>query len=166
LSSKCFVAGAAAVLSGTCPRLTDLKMLRSLSNVIAEDVRAQVMGHVNGNIYERHYRSQVVDADVVSAFLDTPSDEALMKLMGQMLLTRDPNAPAEPKRVFDFSYFGHRNMVVDFGSFHLRTVSLLHARAYPPLFTLPLQNGVSGLSVAGRPVLISGSREASPPGVG
>src|SRR5271163_1939344 len=54
------------------------------------------MGHVNGSIYEKSYRNQVVDADIVSAFLETPSDEALMKLMGHMSLTRDPNAPAEP----------------------------------------------------------------------
>jgi hypothetical protein len=45
---------------------------------------------------EWRYRNQIVDADIVSAFLETPSDEAIMKLMGHMLLTRDPNAPAEP----------------------------------------------------------------------
>lgn len=54
------------------------------------------MGHVNGTIYEKSYRDQVVDADIVSAFLETPSDEAIMKLMGHLSLTRDPNAPAEP----------------------------------------------------------------------
>jgi len=59
-------------------------------------VRSQAMGHVNGSIYEKSYRNQVVDADIVSAFLETPSDEAIMKLMGHMSLTRDPNAPAEP----------------------------------------------------------------------
>jgi hypothetical protein len=54
------------------------------------------MGHVNGTIYEKSYRNQVVDCDIVSAFLETPSDEAVMKLMGHLSLTRDPNAPAEP----------------------------------------------------------------------
>ena len=54
------------------------------------------MGHVNGTIYEKSYRNQVVDGDIVSAFLETPSDEAIMKLMGHLSLTRDPNAPAEP----------------------------------------------------------------------
>jgi hypothetical protein len=54
------------------------------------------MGHVNGPIYEKSYRNQIVDADIVSAFLETPSDEAIMKLMGHMLLTRDPSAPTEP----------------------------------------------------------------------
>jgi hypothetical protein len=62
----------------------------------AEEVRSQAMGHVNGTIYEKSYRNQVVKADIVSAFLETPSDDALMKLIGHMSLTRDPNAPAEP----------------------------------------------------------------------
>ena len=69
---------------------------RGLSNPVAEEVRSQAMGHVNSSIYEKSYRNQIVDADIVSAFLETPSDEAIMKLMGHMLLTRDPNAPAEP----------------------------------------------------------------------
>jgi hypothetical protein len=43
------------------------------------------MGHVNGPIYEKSYRNQIVDADIVSAFPETPSDEAVMKLMGHML---------------------------------------------------------------------------------
>jgi hypothetical protein len=51
---------------------------------------------VNGSIYEKSYRNQVIDANIVSAFLETPSDEAIMKLMGHMSLTRDPNALAEP----------------------------------------------------------------------
>jgi hypothetical protein len=54
------------------------------------------MGHMNSSIYEKSYRNQIIDADIVSAFLETPSDEAIMKLMGHMFLTRDPNAPAEP----------------------------------------------------------------------
>jgi hypothetical protein len=66
------------------------------TNLVAEEVRSQAMGHVNGTIYEKSYRNQVVDADIVSAFLETPSDEAIMKLMGHLSLTRDLNAPAEP----------------------------------------------------------------------
>ena len=66
------------------------------TNLVAEEVRSQAMGHVNGTIYEKSYRNQVVDADIVSAFLETPSDEAIMKLMGHLSLTRDPNAPGEP----------------------------------------------------------------------
>ena len=67
-----------------------------LTNPVAEEVRSQAMGHVNGSIYEKSYRNQIVDVDIVSAFLETPSDEAIMKLMGHMSLTRDPNAPAQP----------------------------------------------------------------------
>jgi hypothetical protein len=51
---------------------------------------------VNDSIYEKSYRNQVIDANIVSAFLETPSDEAIMKLMGHISLTRDPNAPTEP----------------------------------------------------------------------
>jgi hypothetical protein len=71
----------------------------AFTNPLAEEVRSQAMGHVNGFIYEKSYRNQIVDADIVSAFLETPSDEAIMKLMGHMSLTRDPNAPAEPTNI-------------------------------------------------------------------
>jgi hypothetical protein len=54
------------------------------------------MGHVNGSIYERSYRNQIVDAEIVSLLLETPSDEMTMKLMGHISLGRDPNAPTEP----------------------------------------------------------------------
>lgn len=54
------------------------------------------MGHVNGSIHERSYRNQVVDTDIVSAFLETPSDKSTMKLIGHTSLTRDPNAPTKP----------------------------------------------------------------------
>jgi hypothetical protein len=40
-----------------------------------------------------------IDTDIISAFLETPSDEAIMKLIGHILLTRDPNAPAEPTSI-------------------------------------------------------------------
>jgi hypothetical protein len=54
------------------------------------------MGHVNGSIYEKSYCNQVVDIDIVLAFPETLSDEAILKLMGHMSLTKDPNAPAKP----------------------------------------------------------------------
>jgi hypothetical protein len=87
--------GAAAALPGKSLRGLDQET-RGYTNPVAEEVRSQAMGHVNGSIYEKSYRNQIVDADIVSAFLETPSDEAIMKLMGHMSLTRDPNAPAEP----------------------------------------------------------------------
>jgi Protein of unknown function (DUF3435) len=62
---------------------------------MAEDVRSQAIGHINGFIYERHYRNQVVDINIVSAFLKTPLDEALMKLIGYISLIKDPNALAK-----------------------------------------------------------------------
>lgn len=63
---------------------------------MAEEVRSRAMGHVNGSIYERSYRNQIVDAEIVSLLLETPSDEMTMKLMGHISLGRDPNAPTEP----------------------------------------------------------------------
>jgi hypothetical protein len=57
------------------------------------------MGHVNDTIYEKSYRNQVVDYDIISAFLETPSDKVVMKLIGYLSLIRDLNAPAEPTSV-------------------------------------------------------------------
>jgi hypothetical protein len=79
----------AAVLPGKSP-LTPGQGARGLTKPVAEGERSQAMGHVNGSIHERSYRNQIIDADIVSAFLETPSDEATMKLMGHISLTRDP----------------------------------------------------------------------------
>jgi hypothetical protein len=95
LNLRCFAA-ARQQLCQVSLRLTLTRKPRGLTNPVAEEVRSQAMGHVNGSIYEKSYRNQIVDADIVSAFLETPSDEAIMKLMGHMSLTRDPNAPTEP----------------------------------------------------------------------
>jgi hypothetical protein len=57
------------------------------TNLGAEKVRNQAMGHVNGFIYEKSYRNQIIDVNIVSAFLETPSDEALMKLISHISLT-------------------------------------------------------------------------------
>ena len=88
--------GAAAALPGKFSPSAQSGNPWPPANLGAEEVRSQAMGHVNGSTYEKSYRNQVVDTDIVSAFLETPSDKALMKLMGHMSLTRDPNAPAEP----------------------------------------------------------------------
>jgi hypothetical protein len=85
----------AAVLPGKSP-LTPVQGTCGLTKPLAEGERSQAMGHVNGSIHERSYQNQIIDADIVSAFLETPSDEATMKLMGHMSLTRDLNIPVEP----------------------------------------------------------------------
>jgi Protein of unknown function (DUF3435) len=66
-----------------------MAILRSygLTNLEAEEARGQAMGYVNGTIYEKRYRDQAADADIVSAFLESPSNEALMKLMGYISFT-------------------------------------------------------------------------------
>ena len=53
------------------------------------------MGHAHDGIYNKHYQNDVVDADIVSAVLEKPSDEASMRLLGHVALTRDPNAPTK-----------------------------------------------------------------------
>jgi len=53
------------------------------------------MGHTSSDIYEHYYRNDVVDADIVAAVLEKPSDQAAMRLMGHVSLTRDPNAPCK-----------------------------------------------------------------------
>lgn len=57
------------------------------------------MGYSNSQIYDKYYQNQTLDADIVSAFLDKPSDGALMKLIGHTSLTRDPQAPAKPTSI-------------------------------------------------------------------
>lgn len=56
------------------------------------------MGHAHSGIHDRHYLNQIVKADIVSAFLEKPSDTALMELIGNMSLSRDPNAPSKPSQ--------------------------------------------------------------------
>lgn len=51
------------------------------------------MGYANSSIWEKPYQIDIVDADPVAAVLEKPSDEAAMRLLGHVSLTRDPNAP-------------------------------------------------------------------------
>jgi len=54
------------------------------------------MGHVNNSIYEKSYRNQVIDVNIILVFLEIPSDEVIIKLMGYISLIRDPNVSTEP----------------------------------------------------------------------
>ena len=51
------------------------------------------MGHANSAIYDKYYQNDIVDADIVAALLEKPSDQAAMRLLGHVSLARDPNAP-------------------------------------------------------------------------
>jgi hypothetical protein len=95
LNIRCSVAVAAEVLPGQSSPAELGQETRGLTNIRAEEVHSQAMGHVNGTIYEKSCWNQVVKADIVSAFLKTPSDDALMKLMGHMSLTRDHSFPGK-----------------------------------------------------------------------
>ncbi|KAI9709018.1 MAG: hypothetical protein M1828_002552 [Chrysothrix sp. TS-e1954] len=55
---------------------------------------SQVMGHRNARTFE-FYRNQRVKCDVQAAFLGEPSETRLMKALGQMSLTVNPDAPTE-----------------------------------------------------------------------
>ncbi|KAI9717340.1 MAG: hypothetical protein M1828_007228 [Chrysothrix sp. TS-e1954] len=55
---------------------------------------SQVMGHRNARTFE-FYRNQRVKCDVQAAFLGQPSETTLMKALGQMSLTVNPDAPTE-----------------------------------------------------------------------
>ena len=61
--------GAAEVLPGKSSPAELDQETRGLTNMRVEEVRSQAMGHVNGTIYEKSYRNQVVKTDIVSAFL-------------------------------------------------------------------------------------------------
>ena len=52
------------------------------------------MGHRNARTFE-FYRNQSVKCDVQAAFLGLPSEETLIKAVGQMSLTVDLRAPTE-----------------------------------------------------------------------
>ncbi|KAF2174706.1 hypothetical protein K469DRAFT_685751 [Zopfia rhizophila CBS 207.26] len=57
--------------------------------------RDQIMGHSYSGIFQ-FYINPSVKCDVQAAYLDQPSDKALMKVLGNMSLTRDPLAPTKP----------------------------------------------------------------------
>src|SRR6266516_3792650 len=50
------------------------------------------MGHSRAEIFDKYYINQIVGTDTQSAYLGTPSKDALIKLAGHMGLTRDPKA--------------------------------------------------------------------------
>jgi Protein of unknown function (DUF3435) len=94
LNLRCFVALQRQPYQVNLPKPTE--ETSGFTNLVSEEIRSQAIRHVNGTIFEKSYRNQVVDGDIVSAFLETPSDKAIMKLISHLLLTRDLNAPAEP----------------------------------------------------------------------
>lgn len=56
--------------------------------------RDQIMGHSYSGIFQ-FYINPNVKCDVQAAYLDQPSDTALMRVLGNMSLTRDPLAPTK-----------------------------------------------------------------------
>jgi hypothetical protein len=58
-----------------------------------EPERMQAMGHVDPNLFRRHYLNQILTVDTLACFLGTPSRAGVMKLASHMSLTRDTKAP-------------------------------------------------------------------------
>jgi Protein of unknown function (DUF3435) len=56
-------------------------------------VRNKAMGHAHSGIHDKYYQSNIIDADIMAALLEKPSDQAAIQLLGHVSLTRDPNAP-------------------------------------------------------------------------
>ncbi|KAL5401075.1 hypothetical protein PMIN03_011829 [Paraphaeosphaeria minitans] len=87
-------AGIEATLTHTCIR-------RGVGNAVNHKApvatRNQVMGHSRSKIFQS-YINQDVEFDVHAAYLDEPSDTAVIKAMGNMSLTRDPLAPTKLSR--------------------------------------------------------------------
>lgn len=54
--------------------------------------RNHIMGHARAETFDHYYIQQIVGIDTQSAYLGTPSQDALVRLVGQMSLTRDLRA--------------------------------------------------------------------------
>ncbi|KAI9763720.1 MAG: hypothetical protein M1839_006318 [Geoglossum umbratile] len=65
----------------------------AINKIATTAERNQIMGHSRAEIYDKYYINQVVGTDTQSAYLGTPSKDALINLAGHMNLTRDPEAP-------------------------------------------------------------------------
>jgi hypothetical protein len=50
-------------------------------------LESEVMGHIGGLALEKSYQNQILDVDIMSAYLEKSSDDPAMKLMGRMALT-------------------------------------------------------------------------------
>ncbi|EAS29980.2 FluG domain-containing protein [Coccidioides immitis RS] len=59
-----------------------------------EHKRNHIMGHARAGVFQ-YYVNQRVDTDIQSMFLETPTQDALVKLSTNSSLTRDPSAPQE-----------------------------------------------------------------------
>ncbi|KAI9770756.1 MAG: hypothetical protein M1840_003006 [Geoglossum simile] len=65
----------------------------AINKITTTAERNQIMGHSRAEIYDKYYINQVVGTYTQSAYLGTPSKDALINLAGHMNLTRDPEAP-------------------------------------------------------------------------
>ncbi|KAF2194980.1 hypothetical protein K469DRAFT_698544 [Zopfia rhizophila CBS 207.26] len=79
-------------LSQSCIRRATGNAVDDVATVAERD---QIMGHGYSGVFQ-FYINPRVKCDVQAAYLDQPSDKALMKVLGNMSLTYDPLAPTGP----------------------------------------------------------------------
>jgi len=141
--------GAAAALPGKSLPGPDQET-RGLTNPVPEEVRSQAMGHVNGSIYERSYRNQIVDADIISTFPETSSDEAIM--------IRSPGLSSNTvgSSIYSASLRRSRAAIFDRGNIQIvpnyYRILLMRARQQPGLQLAPKSSPEDGLGWQELPV--------------
>lgn len=66
------------------------------TDTVADGEWAQAIGYSNSVIHDRRYQLQILEVEIVSGFIDTLSNHAMMRLIRYMSLTRDVHAPSKP----------------------------------------------------------------------
>jgi uncharacterized protein DUF3435 len=102
------------------------------------------MGHSRAEIYDKFYINQVVGTDTQSAYLGTPSKDALINLIGHMILALSsvqPNQKAvkldpEVQRLEDQRAQLRADIVAEFGSIKAATGMELHDKCCTTLADL------------------------------
>ncbi|KAJ9644084.1 hypothetical protein H2199_003952 [Coniosporium tulheliwenetii] len=67
---------------------------RNINSVLTPEERNQTMGH-HGSTYERFYMPDLIERDFQSIYFGTPSQDALIRSVARMRLSRDKRAPRE-----------------------------------------------------------------------
>ncbi|KAH6704125.1 hypothetical protein BKA61DRAFT_739939 [Leptodontidium sp. MPI-SDFR-AT-0119] len=80
--------------AGFLEKLTSYCFRRGTANVVDHAVRDQVMRHnPNSAVYNGAYINERVPFDVLSAVLERPSADGILRMLTHMSLMRDPRAP-------------------------------------------------------------------------
>ncbi|KAF1349750.1 hypothetical protein BDV97DRAFT_295949 [Delphinella strobiligena] len=66
----------------------------AIDKVATAAERNRAMGHSRSEIFDKYYVNQTINVDLSSAYLGTPSRDAIVRLASHMSLTRDPRVHA------------------------------------------------------------------------